>query len=156
MAEDAGDLRSEGHGLTHLGHALLALGLSAEAEQAYSKALALRRELGEAHRAVETLAGLARAALAQDKLRQATEDVEEILTYLETGSLDGNDEPIRILLTCHRVLEAQGDERAHAILATAQNLFEKQAGRIQDPQLRRSYAEDIPSHAELTSILRRA
>jgi len=156
LAEQAGDLRSKGHALTHLGHALLGLRRAAEAEQAYTKALALRRELGEAHRAVETLAGLARSALAQDELRHATDCVEEILTYLKTASLDGTDEPIRILLTCHKVLEAQGDGRGTQVLAAAKELFENHAAHIQDPELRRSYAKNIPSHVELADTVRRA
>jgi len=156
FAEQAGDLRSKGHALTHLGHALLGLQRAADAEQAYTEPLALRRELGEAHRAVETLAGLARSALARDQLQRAADHVDEILAYLEKASLDGTDEPIRVLLTCHKVLKAQGDERERKSLATAQELFEKRAARIEDPQLHRSYAKNIPSHVELTTTLRQA
>ena len=50
--------------MTVLGHALAGLGRQAEAVDAYRRALALRRDLGQSHLAPEPLAGLARLAEA--------------------------------------------------------------------------------------------
>lgn len=46
--------------------------------------------------------------------------VEVILTYLAGGdSLDNADEPLRISLTCYKVLHANDDPRAAGVLAAA-------------------------------------
>jgi hypothetical protein len=66
---------------------------------------------------VEPLAGLTRVALAQKDRAQALAYVQEILIYLESHpTLDGTREPLRIFLTCYRVLRASNDPRAENVL----------------------------------------
>jgi len=149
IAQESSDRRNQSHALTHLGRALAGLGRLAEAGAAYRQALALRRESGERHRAMETLAGLARVFLAQGDLPQALSQVEEILSFLEAGTLDGTDEPFQVYLTCYRVLRANQDGRAVDILTTAYRLLQERAARINAADMRRIFLENVAAHREL-------
>jgi hypothetical protein len=82
--------------------------------------------------------------------------VEQILSHLETGSVDGTDEPLRIYLTCYRILKANADPRAEEVLAEAHNLLQERAAKITDKELRRSFLENVAAHRELVSELQAA
>jgi class 3 adenylate cyclase/tetratricopeptide (TPR) repeat protein len=122
-----------------------------EAADAYRQALNLRRELGQHSLAAETLAGLARVSLAQGELSQAQAQAEEILRHLETNTLDGTEEPLRIYLTCYRVLCDNQDARARDILNAAHSLLQERAARIYDDELRRSFLENVAAHREVVA-----
>ncbi|MBA2389228.1 MAG: tetratricopeptide repeat protein [Geodermatophilaceae bacterium] len=149
VAREHGDRHIEAYSLNHLGHTLLAMRQPEEAITAYEAALALRRDLGQLPLAMEVLAGLARAALVQEDLPRARQVVETILVFLEGRRLDGSDEPLRIYLTCYRVLKAVEDARAQVILGAAYQLSQEQATRISDSVLQRSFLENVPAHREI-------
>jgi DNA-binding SARP family transcriptional activator/predicted ATPase/Tfp pilus assembly protein PilF len=149
IAQEIGNRHVQGYALTRLGHALKGLGRLAEAAEVYQQALALRQELGQPNLAIEPLAGLARVSLAQGDALQAQAQVEEILNHIETGTLDGTDEPLRVYLTCYRVLVASQDLRAQGILSAAHRLLQERAAKIGDEDLRRSYLENVPAHREI-------
>ncbi|MFQ5854542.1 MAG: tetratricopeptide repeat protein [Anaerolineae bacterium] len=163
IAQDLGDRHLQGYALTHLGHALDALGHLAEATEAYRKALDIRRESDEHNRAMESLAGLARVSLAWGDLDQAQAQVEQILSHLEinapsTGrghALEGTVDPLRVYLTCYRVLCANQDPRAGQLLETAHGVLQDQAFKIDDSRLRRSFLENVPAHREIVAEARR-
>jgi hypothetical protein len=141
------------HVFTVLGHALAGLGRLAEAADAYRQGLALRRKKGQHHLAVEPLAGLAHVALAQGDVVGALAHVGEILDYVEDHpALHGTLEPLRIYLTCYRVLSAGGDPRAREIPDAAYHLLQERASTIKDGGLRRSYLENVPAHREIVSL----
>jgi tetratricopeptide (TPR) repeat protein len=137
------------------GRAWEGLGYLAEAAQAYQQAVILRRELGQPHLVAESLAGAARVALAQGNRVQAQAQVEEILGYLQDAvpavSLDpvqktsswrglkNTEEPLRIYLTCYRVLRDAQDPRAWGVLDAARRQLEQQAACIYDEELRHSF-----------------
>jgi len=148
VGQDVGDAIVPPLALTKLGHALVGLGRLDEAADAYREALALHRELKEHYRANEPLAGLARTALAQGDRRQAQARVEEILSYLETRTLDGALEPLRVYLTCYRVLQANDDPRADRILEEAHLFLQQRAAKISDEEERRSYLENVVANRE--------
>ena len=125
------------------------MGQYAQARAHLERALALRRELGKDHLALESLAGLARLALATGDLARALAHVEEILAALETHTLDGTDEPLRVYLTCVQVLAANDDPRAPAVLDAAHTLLQTRAARIHDDSLRQTFLHDVPEHREL-------
>jgi class 3 adenylate cyclase/tetratricopeptide (TPR) repeat protein len=158
LAQQAADMaRGQGHGsslctaLTRLAHALVSLARLDEAEDVYRNAVALWHELGQPRPAVEALAGLARVRQAHGDLLQAQHHVEEILTYLETASFDGIDEPARVYLTCYRVLRANGDPRAHDILERGYRFLQERAAKISDEGERRSYLENVAANREIVS-----
>ncbi len=149
IANDIGERNYQGYALTNLGHALAGLGDLAEAADVYRQALALRRELGQQSLAMESLAGLARVFLAQGDLPQAQAQAEEILRYLETKTLDGTDEPLRIYLTCYRILRATLDSRAQTVLDMAHRLLQERAAKITDGEMRCSFLENVAAHREI-------
>jgi hypothetical protein len=100
---------------------------------------------------MESLAGLARVSLAQGNQAQAQAYVEEILSHLESYTLAGIYEPFRVRLTCYRVLRANQDPRAEAVLNTAYHLLQEQAAKIADEELRRSFLENVAAHREILS-----
>ncbi len=154
IMQEIGDRHAQGYVLTNSGHALAGLRQWIEAAEAYRQALILRRGLGQPHLVIETLAGLARVSLAQGELAQAQTQLEEILTYLETNALDGTDEPLRIYLTCYRVLRANQDPRAQEILTIAYRLLQERAAKISDEKLRRSFLESVAAHREIVEEMR--
>jgi hypothetical protein len=130
----------------------MGLGHLTKAATSYRQGLDLRTEMGERHLAMESMAGLARVSLAQNDLPLAQSQVEEILVYLETDTLEGTEEPIWIYLTCYRALHANQDPRAEDILTTAYDLLSEWAAKIEDDELRRSYLENVAFHREIMDI----
>jgi hypothetical protein len=127
------------YALLTLGYAEQALGHIQEADDSYSKALDIRQELDQLNLAAEVHAGMARLGLDSDDLERAQKHAEAIFAYLETGSLEGTLEPLRVYLTCVWVLQALEDPRATAMLDKANLLVHQQAYRIQDQILKNVY-----------------
>ncbi len=149
LTQKIGIRTHQAYALTNMGHALEGLARWAEAADAYQHAAATRLELGEHHLAMESTAGLARVLLAQGDTAQAMDRVNEILHHLESETLDGTDEPLRIYLCCYRVLRANHDPHAQSILQTAHHLLQQRAAKISDEALRRSFLENVNEHREI-------
>ena len=81
MSRSSGIRMLEGMALTAHGHVLLGLEEVAEAEKCYRAAVALREEIGQANQAIESRAGVARAALAQKDLTAALTEVQAITNH---------------------------------------------------------------------------
>lgn len=62
-------------------------------------------------------------------------------------------EPLRVHLTCYKVLKAVGDVRADAALERALTLLNDQAQAISDPELRHSFLQQVPYHRELRELV---
>jgi hypothetical protein len=152
LAQSLGNGRIHGFALTNLGHALLGLGETAVAANAYQQAYALRHQLGEAHLAVDPLAGLARISLAENDLEYATAHVETILNYIAEHGLTGTEEPARIYLTCYQELKASKDARAQDILTVAYQQLQAQAAKISDKEKRRDFLEKVAAHQAVVVV----
>jgi tetratricopeptide (TPR) repeat protein len=140
-------------GLIWLGHAYLGLEQPERASDAYQESLELRRTLNQTDLAMGALAGLVRSALVQGDLRIATDQVSEIMTYLENGgTLEGTWEPLRIYLTCIQVLEQVEDYRAEKILEEAYQFLQQRAALISNEDDRRSYLENVPWNREIKEL----
>jgi class 3 adenylate cyclase/tetratricopeptide (TPR) repeat protein len=155
IAQEIGIQPLQGTAWAYLGHALAGLGHMAEAARAYEQATNLRREIGQVALEMESLAGLARVSLDQGRPAQAQAQVEEILSHLETSSLDGADEPLWTYLTCYRVLDANEDPRSEQVLDAAYHLLSERALKIDDEELRRSLLTNVPYHREIVEEFRR-
>jgi tetratricopeptide (TPR) repeat protein len=157
IAHEMGAQAIEGRVLYSLGHLYQDLGNSDTARSYYEQALRYFRHTG-ATRSCEmgSLAGLAWAALADHDVAQAQAYVAEILAYLEGGgNLDNDSRPFWIYLTCYQVLQAGGDPRAPAILATAHQILQDQATSIPDDALRHSFLENVAENREIVAEFRR-
>jgi hypothetical protein len=151
IAQEIGDRLGQGWLLDSLGHALVCLGDLDGAAAAYRRALAVRHELDQTHQAAESLAGLARVALAQGETAQACEHVREILDIEGSRGLDGTNEPFRIYLTCYQVLAACQDPRAEEVLTAAYGRWQEQRARIPDAGLQRSFQENVAANREIVA-----
>lgn len=169
IACDLGDRSTQGYALTNLGHILAGYGhwpahglqskgaisdaarssRLAEAAAVYKQALAIRRELNQHNPAMENLAALAYVFLAQGDAPAAITCIQEILDYVESNPLTGADHPFQVYLTCYHSLCASHDPRAANILTTAYNLLQERADKIGDPELRRSFLENVAAHREI-------
>jgi hypothetical protein len=99
---------------------------------------------------VDSLAGLARVALARGDLAGALEHVEKVMTFLQVHpNVECTAEPLRIYLTCYNVLHAVDDPRAEEVLDAAHQLLRERAARIEDQVLRRSYLENVSYHRQI-------
>jgi class 3 adenylate cyclase/tetratricopeptide (TPR) repeat protein len=145
-----GDFDAEAYALTNLGHTLVRFKLLDQAAAAYQQALDIRHGLGQPHMATESLAGLARVALARGEVAQAAAHVETILAHLRHGgTVDGTDEPLRIYLTVYQALAAAQDTRAQKMLELAHDQLQEQAARLTDEAARRMFREQVPYHHEI-------
>jgi class 3 adenylate cyclase/tetratricopeptide (TPR) repeat protein len=148
-------LEGAAEALLWLGHALLGLGRSAEAQDCYQESLEARIQLEQPALAMGVRAGLARAAAALGNQDQAQAYAVEIAEYIDDGAtFDGTWEPLRIYLTCYDLLESAADPRAMQILTKANEFLEDRAKRIQDDQARRSYLENVPWNRVIRELWR--
>lgn len=150
-AQQSGETRVQAYAWTNLGHACLGLGRLEEAVEAYRRAVDIRGEQGEHKLAMESLAGLCRAYLAQGKLAQAATHAGEIYAFTQQDSLEGTEEPLRIYLTCYQVLRAVQDERGVEMLGIAYRQLQAQAGRIADPGMRQVFLENVETHRQVVA-----
>jgi predicted ATPase/class 3 adenylate cyclase len=148
-ARTVGYRENESKILSKIGRAALMLGRLEEAAAAYEEALGIRIELQQPTQQMEALAGLADVALAQGDPARARSQVEPILAFLESGSLEGTLDPFEIYLTVYETLRASEDERASQMLATAHSQLQHRAGQIGDEAMRRAYLENVASHRRL-------
>ncbi|MGC9395885.1 MAG: ATP-binding protein, partial [Anaerolineae bacterium] len=139
-----------------VGHALTGLGQLDEATTAYRRALegsALWGLWGEQFR-LWLRAGLIRIALLKGgtgTLQEALPQVEEILRYWDAHPAlrDVAFERFETCWTCYRLLQALQDPRAPEVLERAYNLVQATAAKLQDPEHRRMFMENVPAHREL-------
>lgn len=139
----------QAYALVILGHALAGLDQLAESDIAYQESIAVKVALDQLLPAVEALAGRARLALAQQDLERASENVETIIDHLQHHAPEGFDELFLVYLTCYQVLQAKKDPRAKEVLMRAHSSLQARAARISDPDLRRSFLENISAHRQL-------
>lgn len=138
---------------SYLGLALEGLGRFDQAAEAYKAALQLRRDLGQHVLAVDNVVSLARLALTQGDLSVASAHVEEALAWIHQHGIIGIDEPMRVFCTCIRALQASREhERAQAVLREAHTVLMERAGRIEDPELRRSFLTNVRENKEIVEL----
>jgi tetratricopeptide (TPR) repeat protein len=154
MAQELGSQYLEGYALASLGHSRVGLGRLAESVHAYQQAFELWQAAGQQGKAMQALAGLAGVSHLQGDLSQAQAQVEEILSYLETNTLDDPDELFQVYLTCYHVLHANEDPRAREVLADAHRQLQELAARIPDAETRRSFLENVPVNREIVGLWR--
>ncbi|MCB8943851.1 MAG: AAA family ATPase [Ardenticatenaceae bacterium] len=131
-----------------LGEALLVQGELAEAKVNLEQAL-LFYENGRPQQTVGIQASLAWLALAQGNLPAAVQQVETILDFMTTESLDEVENGLEIYWKCFKILQQAQDEGAEALIQTAYAHLRRQANRIQNEQLRQSYLEAVVVHQKI-------
>ena len=149
LAERLDDRVLTGQARRGLGNVALAQGDLAAAAHAFELSAAHVREVGIPALIAEPLAGLARVALAQGDAVRSLALIEEVLTHLETGTLDGAEEPMVVYLACYQTMRANADPRAPALLARARSELLARAAQITDPAARQMFLEQVAAHRGL-------
>lgn len=147
LLDAAGDRWAASSSRVNAGHAHLALGNFDAARMEYRAACESFEVLDGRHMALEPIAGLAAVEFADGQVEAAMAHVETILSRLDAGSsLDGTDEPLRIRLTCYRVLQATQDARAPALLNEAYSELQSRAAKIDNAMARDRFLNGISHH----------
>jgi len=140
-----GERVGEAWSLFYMGQALLQHGDIMVARDAFQASINIREDFDQSGLAIEVVAGLLQAALAEKDLVETGDQLEKILSYLEDGgTLEGTEEPLRIFLTCYQALVKMKDPRSSKILREAAQLLEVQVSKFPDEEARRRYVENVP------------
>lgn len=150
LAQEEKVRREQAFACIFLAHNLLGLQQWGAARKAYEMAAAAWEQLGDMARRVEAQVGLARVLLPDDAAAAYTA-VYPVLAHLHGRDLVGANDPAQVYLGCYEVLTAVADPRAADYVRAGQALLAAQAARIKNPDLRRSFWENIPSHRKLLS-----
>lgn len=149
VSQSLGNRGLQALALTVSGHAYLSAVRLSQAESAYRGSMAIRRELGQDHLVIESLAGLARVYLAQNNISRAMSQVENLYQFLIENPPYGTLEPMRIYLTCYQVLRDAEDQRARKVLELAYQELQVRAAKIEDLDFRESYLENVKVNLEI-------
>jgi predicted ATPase/DNA-binding SARP family transcriptional activator len=144
--------REQAFAYSFLAHNLSGLQQWANAQEAYELAIAAWRRLEDKPRQVEAQAGLARTLLARQQVKEAVTAVMPALPYLENKRLVGANDPVQVYLTVYQVLTAAGDDRAAGYLNAGQALLAELTTHLAEPDLRRAFQENIPSHRAIMQL----
>lgn len=135
-----------------LGHIRTAAAQWAAAAEAFQRACETFQQFagtqGAQALAAEPQAGLAQLALAQGDLAGAQAQVEAILPVLAEQPHAGYNDPYFIYLTCHRVLAANCDPRAVAVLQQGYDLLHQDAAPLDD-ESRQRFLSEVSIHRDL-------
>ena len=149
LAEVLGDINTAANAALFQAHAHAGLAQFPEARSLYERATRLRQELRQGSRQMESVAGLARVALAEGKLAEALHFVDEILAFIAQNSVEGVEETLRIYLTCYQVLMANEDVRQTAVLQAAYDVLQRYTTKLHDDDLRDSYQHRVQVNREI-------
>jgi len=136
----------------NIGHAMFSLGRMEEAQEHFTAAESLYRQLDQAHLATESLAGLAMIALERQNQKEALSSIERIIQTINEKPLFGPDRPLWVYLTAYRVLSLAEDGRAFKIIEIAYTLIQNRSATISDDGLRETYMGEIPENREIAQI----
>lgn len=136
-----------------LGDAYLNLGELDAAQAAYIPVVALSQRGGSVVECWHAQAGLAAVLLAQNDKLAALAAVDALLPEFDPAQPDGWQCPQRLLLICYRILAANHDPRATAVLHQAWALVQSQAEKISDPALRTSFFTNVPVNRALGLLI---
>ncbi len=144
LAVEIGENSAQAWAYFYQGHAALLEGNVSYAAEMFQHSVAIRKALDQPGLWLESLAGLAQAALANDDLLSAKTHIETILSHLGDGKPQGMEEPLRVYWTIYQVLTRDKDPRAGEILHAAIRLLEAQIAKLSDETARRMYIDNFP------------
>lgn len=106
--------------------------------------------------AMDPLAGVARCALALGQLDEARRHVTELWNYMSDHGPKGMEQPVWAYLTCADISDALGErEQAHAAIKAGYRELMDRAGKISDPEWRKSFLENVPEHRAIIELWER-
>ena len=142
--------------LAYLGYVLEQSGDITGAVKRYEEARGIFADLGVPGPAVDVWAGLARCALAQGRLDEARRHAIEILDHVTTHGTKGTEAPAWIFQTCADIFDALSEPgQARAAIEAGHRELMDRAGKISDPEWRKSFLENVPEHRAIIELWER-
>jgi predicted ATPase/DNA-binding SARP family transcriptional activator len=136
-----------------LGELYMVQGAWSAAEEAYTQLAADSREPEAPGILLLAEVGLAVLHLAQGDPGAALAALEPLLSRFDPVHFDTFFTAARFLLAAYKILAANDDPRATAILTQAWQIVTDFAAKISDPTLRHAYLTNVPVHRELGQLI---
>jgi tetratricopeptide (TPR) repeat protein len=103
--------------------------------------------------ASDSLAGISRCSLNLVQLDEAMQSAEELWSYLKKNGSSGMELPILSYLTCADVFrEVEDTEKSAAATHEGYEVLMEMANKISDPDMRRSFLENVPEHRTMVEM----
>lgn len=122
------------------------------AQEHYLASRDLREQIGQDALIIDSLAGLARVAIAQHRLEDARRILSSINDQVEKRGIEGIEHLGRLWVTKYHGWVALGTtEPSQVALGHAFRILRERVAMIADPADQRSYLQSVPSHRLLIS-----
>lgn len=152
IAEAINDRNNQAKAHFHIGAALLNLDARAEALQHFTEAQNLRKEMMQRGDELEVIAAIAHVKSQQGSREQALSLAREIAEDLTLEHMTGMDDPVAVCQRVFEILESLAPSLAEQVLQLAQDYTNRTQQQLNDPNIRDSFLNAIPSHRWLASI----
>jgi predicted ATPase len=150
------DAYGRASGVAYLGCVLEQAGDIPGAVRRFEEARGIFTDLGVPGPGVDTWAGLARCALAQGQLDEARRHATEIWRYLTEHGTKGMESPVWAYQTCADIFDALNEpDRARTAVEAGYHELVDRAEKIDDPEWRRSFLENVPEHRAIVDLWER-
>jgi class 3 adenylate cyclase/tetratricopeptide (TPR) repeat protein len=150
------DARGKVFALGDLGYVLLAMGDAPGAARRINEAREIALSHGLPALACEATGGLAACAVLQGQLDEARKYVHESWDYLKEHGWLGISNPGTIYRLCAETFEALGeDENTQAVIESGFQALMEVADKINVPEWRQSFLENVPDHRALVEMWER-
>jgi tetratricopeptide (TPR) repeat protein len=150
------DARGTVFALEDLGYVLLTMGDAPGAVRRFTEARDLARSHEQTAQISQCTAGLAACAVMQGQLDEARRDVCESWDYLREHGWVGMGNPGIVYRLCAETFDALGEpELARAVIESAHQELVNMADRINVPDWRQSFLENVPEHQALMEMWER-
>jgi tetratricopeptide (TPR) repeat protein len=151
LAQEMGLAAEQNQAWAMLGRILCQQGDYAAATQAFRVTLTITTPPPPMPDLVNAWVGLAQTYLACNQLSEAHAYVDQILAWLETHRPLWIYDLFGLYLSCYKVLTAQQDPRAAAVLQRGYQLLQNRAAAISNPAKRQTYLQNVRSNCELSA-----
>jgi len=150
------DARGKVFALGDLGYVLLAMGDTPSAARRFSEAREIALSHGLPALACEPTGGLAACAVLQGQLDEARKYVHESWDHLKEHGWLGISNPGTIYRLCAETFEALGEnENTQAVIESGFQALMEVADKINVPEWRQSFLENVPDHRALMEMWER-
>jgi tetratricopeptide (TPR) repeat protein len=150
------DARGKNWLYSEMGLVLLAMGDAPAAARSFDEALHCSRQIDATAYFCDAPAGLAACALAQGKLDEARQYAHEVWDYIKENGYMRLNSPGGVFRILADTFDALGEtEELQAVLASAHQALLELAEKIDMPEWRKSFLENIPENRALMEMWER-
>jgi len=150
------DMFGRAAGLAYVGLVQETLGNLARARECFRQAAELYEKIGVRSYAMDACAGLARLALAEGNLTEASVNAMRVWNFLQHYGAQGMEFPVRAYLTCADIFDAlDKSEMVRTVVEEGYRELNHRADKISNAQWRKSFLDNVPEHRQIVQKLKR-